>query len=82
MATELLARDAESRALMQSAHETVEALLGRVDKTVASIRDGQTAVAANLKENTRTLHLPVRPVYDAAGRLVEARRVDKREDES
>ena len=74
---QLLARDAEARAAAASIVERMAGTLNAVREVVGAVAAGQAQVAASVNEMSGTLHLPVKPVYDKAGKLIGAKRVKK-----
>lgn len=50
----------------------VETDLSEAVKRIATV---QEAIVSNIEKIAETLALPVRPIYDAKGKLIEARRV-------
>ena len=73
-AKQLLESDAQTRELIQSFGPKVEESLVRVEQAVEMVAAGQFEVVQTVKENTRTLHLPVKPKYNKAGKLIAAQR--------
>lgn len=67
-----------SAALNQSLEETINRGLAefaaRVDGGFAAVVAGQDKVADGVNRIEGTLHLPVRPMYDSAGKLIGAQR--------
>ncbi len=74
---QLLARAAEGRAAAASIVESMAGTLNAVREVVGSVTAGQAQVVASINEMSGTLHLPVKPVYDDAGKLIGAKRVKK-----
>lgn len=71
----MLERDAENRATIEDVRRALTEVVENVGATVAAVAAGQAEIVESLQENTRTLQLPVRPVYDKAGKLLQAQRV-------
>lgn len=71
---QMLERDAEIRALITAVSERTDGALSHVRAVVSAVALGQAAVVESVKENTRTLKLPVIAKYDKNGRVTEARR--------
>lgn len=76
-AKKILESDAQSRAMLESVGKNFADVFARTDETLASVAAGQAEVVESVRENTRTLHLPVRPVYDKDGKVIAAQRVEK-----
>lgn len=76
-AAKLLESDAQTRDLLEAVGMKFAEVFARVDESIATVAVGQAEVVQAVTENTRTLHLPVRPRYDADGKVVEAQRVKK-----
>lgn len=80
MSQQLLERDAETRATVVSVAEAV-ARMGEtataMQAAVAEVAEGQVQVARSVSEIAETMAMPTMPIYDAAGKLVGARRVKK-----
>lgn len=71
----LLERDLETRAAVAAIAARSDAGISAVKNLVNAVAAGQSQVAESVKELSGTLHLPVKPVYDKAGKLVGAKRV-------
>lgn len=50
-------------------------LVARVHESMASVAEGQAQLAQGMREVVETLHLPVKPLLDTAGKLIGAKRV-------
>jgi hypothetical protein len=84
VATQLLERDAQTRATVTQVVANVESVLARVDETtnvvksaLSDVAAGQNKIADGMQHIASTLSLPVKPVYDDQGKLVGAQRVKK-----
>jgi hypothetical protein len=84
VATQLLERDAQTRATVSLVVANVESVVARVDETssavnsaLASVAIGQQKIADGMQHIAVTMALPVKPVYDKQGKLVGAQRVKK-----
>lgn len=73
-ADRLLESDAQSRAILESVGSKFSELFARVGETSAALSAGYAEVVASVNENTRTLRLPMRPIYDKDGKLIAAER--------
>jgi hypothetical protein len=73
----LLESDAQTRALIESFGPKLSEALESIGEVVATVAEGQAEIVQSVRENTRTLHLPVKPVLDKTGKLIEARRVQE-----
>lgn len=80
MSQQLLERDAETRATVAAVADVV-ARMGEtaqaVQAAMADVASGQAQVARSVSEIAETMALPTKPVYDAAGKLIGAQRVQK-----
>jgi hypothetical protein len=52
-------------------------IVGRVEQTIEPAAINQADVVQSINELADTLRLPVKPIYDKAGKLIGAQRVDK-----
>lgn len=77
---QLLERDAETRAAIASLADRVGESVRAVDSVLGVVSAGQVELAAQVRELSGTLRLPVKPIYDAAGKLIGARRSATLED--
>jgi hypothetical protein len=74
LAQQLAERDVQMRASIEErAGETFAAVKDAVEAIVSA----QERVVESVEENTRTLHLPVKPVYFPDGKLRHAQRAEK-----
>lgn len=74
-ARQLLERDVETRSAVAALTERVGDSVRDVGAAIGTIAAGQIELAQQVKELAGTLHLPVRPVYDASGKIIGAQRV-------
>ena len=77
IAKQLSERDAEIRDLLAAVTSRTEEAITEVKAAVKDVAAGHDKVAQSVDEMTKTLHLPVKPHYDKAGKLEYAKRVKK-----
>jgi hypothetical protein len=85
LSKQLMQRDAEQRAAMA---QVVSEVVSRVDVTVGEVKAAvsvlaqtQERAAHSASELARTMAMPVRPIYDANGKLIGAHRVGARQED-
>jgi hypothetical protein len=77
LSQQLLERDTLARAAAAEVSARADEALAAVMDALAVVADGQEKVVASIDENTRTLHLPVKPAYFPDGKLRHAQRAEK-----
>lgn len=76
-ARQLLESDAQGRAMLETVGKNFAEVFTRTERRIEAVAAGQEQIVQSVKELTGTLHLPVKPVYDKAGKLIGAERAKK-----
>lgn len=71
------AQDREAIAQLKAAVANLEATIAAWESALAKVGNMQASLGASMTKMVEVMELPVKPIYDAAGRLIGARRVAK-----